>query len=110
MEFLAFGLTLVNIRGSDARIMIPRVLLDSGMIFGLGQTTARAGGSWFTTATPPQPSSEKLAKSRLTDRRTVRRSDHASMPPRRANTRNANARNANTVPLVPYQGVSNAEF
>ncbi|XP_049387421.1 uncharacterized protein LOC125851699 [Solanum stenotomum] len=32
------------------------------------------------------------------------------MPPRRANTRNANARNANTVPLVPDQGVSNAEF
>ncbi|WMV10465.1 hypothetical protein MTR67_003850 [Solanum verrucosum] len=37
---------------------------------------ARAGGPWFTTATPPQPSSEKLAKSRLTDRPTVRRSDH----------------------------------
>ena len=32
------------------------------------------------------------------------------MPPRRANTKNANARNANTVPLVPDQGVSNAEF
>ena len=32
------------------------------------------------------------------------------MPPRRANTRNANARNTNTVPLVPDQGVSNAEF
>ena len=32
------------------------------------------------------------------------------MPPRRANTRNANARNANTVPLVPDQRVSNAEF
>ncbi|WMV19346.1 hypothetical protein MTR67_012731 [Solanum verrucosum] len=30
----------------------------------------------FTTATPPQTSSEKLAKSRLTDRPTVRRSDH----------------------------------
>ncbi|WMV58950.1 hypothetical protein MTR67_052335 [Solanum verrucosum] len=41
-----------------------------------GQTTARAGGPWFTTATPPQTSSEKLAKSRLTDRPTVRRSDH----------------------------------
>ncbi|WMV55520.1 hypothetical protein MTR67_048905 [Solanum verrucosum] len=41
-----------------------------------GQTTARAGGLWFTTATPPQTSSEKLAKSRLTDRPTVRRSDH----------------------------------
>ncbi|WMV41976.1 hypothetical protein MTR67_035361 [Solanum verrucosum] len=42
----------------------------------VGQTTARAGGSWFTIATPPQTSSEKLAKSRLTDRPTVRRSDH----------------------------------
>ncbi|WMV25849.1 hypothetical protein MTR67_019234 [Solanum verrucosum] len=42
----------------------------------IGQTTARAGGLWFTTATPPQTSSEKLAKSRLTDRPTVRRSDH----------------------------------
>ncbi|WMV36655.1 hypothetical protein MTR67_030040 [Solanum verrucosum] len=42
----------------------------------LGQTTTRAGGPWFTTATPPQPSSEKLAKSRPTDRPTVRRSDH----------------------------------
>ncbi|WMV28967.1 hypothetical protein MTR67_022352 [Solanum verrucosum] len=37
---------------------------------------ARVGGSWFTTATPPQTSSKKLAKSRLTDRPTVRRSDH----------------------------------
>uniref|UniRef100_M1DZE5 Late blight resistance protein n=1 Tax=Solanum tuberosum TaxID=4113 RepID=M1DZE5_SOLTU len=34
----------------------------------------------------------------------------AIMPHRRANTRNANARNANTVPLVPDQGVLNAEF
>uniref|UniRef100_M1D931 Uncharacterized protein n=1 Tax=Solanum tuberosum TaxID=4113 RepID=M1D931_SOLTU len=42
----------------------------------VGQTTARVGGPWFTTATPPQPSSEKLAKSRLTDRPTIRRSDH----------------------------------
>ncbi|KAH0708029.1 hypothetical protein KY289_013105 [Solanum tuberosum] len=42
----------------------------------VGQTTARAGGPWFTTATPPQPSSEKSAKSRLTDIPTVRRSDH----------------------------------
>ncbi|WMV37800.1 hypothetical protein MTR67_031185, partial [Solanum verrucosum] len=42
----------------------------------IGQTTTRAGGSWFTTTTPPQPSSEKLAKSRLTDKPTVRRSDH----------------------------------
>ncbi|WMV45343.1 hypothetical protein MTR67_038728 [Solanum verrucosum] len=39
-------------------------------------SAARAGGSWFTIATPPQTSSEKLAKSRLTDRPTVRRSDH----------------------------------
>uniref|UniRef100_M1DYV2 Uncharacterized protein n=1 Tax=Solanum tuberosum TaxID=4113 RepID=M1DYV2_SOLTU len=44
--------------------------------FTFSQTTARAGGAWFTTATPPQTSSEKLAKSRLTDRPTVRRSDH----------------------------------
>ncbi|WMV38968.1 hypothetical protein MTR67_032353 [Solanum verrucosum] len=42
----------------------------------VGQTTARAGGPWFTTATTPQPSSEKSAKSRLTDKPTVRRSDH----------------------------------
>ncbi|WMV19613.1 hypothetical protein MTR67_012998 [Solanum verrucosum] len=40
------------------------------------QTTARAGGPWFTTAIPPQPSSEKSTKSRLTDRPTVRRSDN----------------------------------
>ncbi|WMV37507.1 hypothetical protein MTR67_030892 [Solanum verrucosum] len=37
---------------------------------------ARVGGPWFTTATPPQQSSEKSAKSRLTDRSTVRRSDN----------------------------------
>ncbi|WMV51106.1 hypothetical protein MTR67_044491 [Solanum verrucosum] len=42
----------------------------------VGQTTARAGGPWFTTATPPQPSSEKSAKSQLTDRPTVRKSDN----------------------------------
>ncbi|WMV57890.1 hypothetical protein MTR67_051275 [Solanum verrucosum] len=42
----------------------------------VGQTTARAGDPWFTTATPSQPSSKKLAKSRLTDRPTVRRSDN----------------------------------
>ncbi|WMV50862.1 hypothetical protein MTR67_044247, partial [Solanum verrucosum] len=40
------------------------------------QNTARAGGPWFTTATPPQPSSEKSPKSQLTDRPTVRRSDN----------------------------------
>ncbi|WMV55009.1 hypothetical protein MTR67_048394 [Solanum verrucosum] len=39
-----------------------------------GQTTARAGGPWFTTGTPSHPSSEKSAKSRLTDRPTVHRS------------------------------------
>uniref|UniRef100_M1D9H1 Uncharacterized protein n=1 Tax=Solanum tuberosum TaxID=4113 RepID=M1D9H1_SOLTU len=43
----------------------------------VGQTTACAGGPWFTTATP-QPSSEKSAKSRLTDKLMVRRSDHGS--------------------------------
>ncbi|WMV50865.1 hypothetical protein MTR67_044250 [Solanum verrucosum] len=37
----------------------------------VGQTMACAGGPWFNTATPPQPSSEKSAKSRLTDRPTV---------------------------------------
>ncbi|WMV51420.1 hypothetical protein MTR67_044805 [Solanum verrucosum] len=42
----------------------------------VGQTTARVGGLWFTTATPPQPSSEKLAKSRPKDRLMIRRSDH----------------------------------
>ncbi|WMV37743.1 hypothetical protein MTR67_031128 [Solanum verrucosum] len=46
------------------------------MFLELSQTTARAGGPWFTTATPPQPSSEKSAKSRLKDRPTVRRSDN----------------------------------
>uniref|UniRef100_M1DFK3 Gag-pol polyprotein n=1 Tax=Solanum tuberosum TaxID=4113 RepID=M1DFK3_SOLTU len=45
-------------------------------LFLIGQTTARTGGPWFTTATPLQTSSEKLAKSRLTDRPMVRRSDH----------------------------------
>ncbi|KAH0719580.1 hypothetical protein KY285_015611 [Solanum tuberosum] len=44
----------------------------------VGQTTTRAGGPCFTTATPPQTSSEKSAKSRLMDRPTVRRSDHGS--------------------------------
>ncbi|KAH0688938.1 hypothetical protein KY289_016296 [Solanum tuberosum] len=42
----------------------------------VGQTTARAGGPWFTTATPPQPSLEISTKSRPTGRLTVRRSDH----------------------------------
>ncbi|WMV24128.1 hypothetical protein MTR67_017513 [Solanum verrucosum] len=42
----------------------------------VGQTTARAGGPWFTTATPPQPSLKKSAKSRLTDRPMVRRSNN----------------------------------
>ncbi|WMV57486.1 hypothetical protein MTR67_050871, partial [Solanum verrucosum] len=37
---------------------------------------ARAGGPWFTTAIPPQPSSEKSVNSRFTDRPTVRRSDN----------------------------------
>ena len=40
----------------------------------------------------------------------IRRYALKIMPPCRASTRNANARNANTVPLVPDQGVSNAEF
>ncbi|WMV40835.1 hypothetical protein MTR67_034220 [Solanum verrucosum] len=33
------------------------------------QTTTRAVGSWFTTATPPQTQLRKSAKSRPTDRR-----------------------------------------
>ncbi|KAH0689070.1 hypothetical protein KY289_016428 [Solanum tuberosum] len=41
----------------------------------VGQTTARAGGPWFTTATSPQTQLRKSAKSRPTDRPTVRRSD-----------------------------------
>ncbi|WMV41975.1 hypothetical protein MTR67_035360 [Solanum verrucosum] len=46
----------------------------SGVVY--CQITARAGGPWFTTATPLQTSSQKLAKSRLKDRPTVRRSNH----------------------------------
>ncbi|WMV49924.1 hypothetical protein MTR67_043309, partial [Solanum verrucosum] len=104
------------------------------------------GSCWWSVVHHCNPSPNqlrKLAKSRLTDRPTVRRSDHGPwsvsvdrdfpyqpltqttvdqhgpsfdprsvviMPPRRANTRNVNARNANTVPLVPDQRVSNAEF
>uniref|UniRef100_M1C3F4 Uncharacterized protein n=1 Tax=Solanum tuberosum TaxID=4113 RepID=M1C3F4_SOLTU len=40
-----------------------------------GQTTARDGGPWFTTATLLNQL-RKSAKSRLTDKPTVRRSDH----------------------------------
>ncbi|WMV37931.1 hypothetical protein MTR67_031316 [Solanum verrucosum] len=71
----------------------------------VGQTTTRAGGLWFTTATPSQTQLRKLAKSRPTDKPTV-----LIMPPRRANARNANARNANTAPPIHDQEVSNAEF
>ncbi|WMV38014.1 hypothetical protein MTR67_031399 [Solanum verrucosum] len=42
----------------------------------IGQTTTRAGGPWFTTATPPQTQLKKLSRSRLTDRPMVCRSDH----------------------------------
>ncbi|WMV30627.1 hypothetical protein MTR67_024012, partial [Solanum verrucosum] len=42
----------------------------------VGQTTTRAGGPWLTTATSPQTQLSKLAKSRPTDRPTVRMSDH----------------------------------
>uniref|UniRef100_M1DI76 Uncharacterized protein n=1 Tax=Solanum tuberosum TaxID=4113 RepID=M1DI76_SOLTU len=38
----------------------------------VGQTTARAGGPWFTTATPPRPSSENwLSPDSRTDPRSV---------------------------------------
>ncbi|WMV07486.1 hypothetical protein MTR67_000871, partial [Solanum verrucosum] len=37
----------------------------------VGQTTARAGGPWFTTATAPQTQLKILAKSRPTDRPMV---------------------------------------
>ncbi|WMV47208.1 hypothetical protein MTR67_040593, partial [Solanum verrucosum] len=40
------------------------------------QTTAHAGGPWFTTATPHQTQIRKSVKSRPTDRTTVHRSDH----------------------------------
>uniref|UniRef100_M1DB32 Uncharacterized protein n=1 Tax=Solanum tuberosum TaxID=4113 RepID=M1DB32_SOLTU len=40
--------------------------------FSLGQTTARAGGPWFTIATPPRPSSENwLSPDSRTDPRSV---------------------------------------
>jgi len=35
-EILAFGLILVNIKGSDARIVFSTFLLDLGIILGLG--------------------------------------------------------------------------
>ncbi|WMV42030.1 hypothetical protein MTR67_035415 [Solanum verrucosum] len=38
--------------------------------------TVRPAGSWFVTENFPRTQSENLAKSRLTDRPTVRRSDH----------------------------------
>ncbi|WMV09043.1 hypothetical protein MTR67_002428 [Solanum verrucosum] len=38
--------------------------------------TARPAGPWFVTENIPRTQSENLAKSRLTDRPTVRRSDH----------------------------------
>ncbi|WMV13614.1 hypothetical protein MTR67_006999 [Solanum verrucosum] len=37
----------------------------------VGQTTARAGGLWFTTATPSKTQLKKSAKSRPTDKPTV---------------------------------------
>ncbi|WMV55281.1 hypothetical protein MTR67_048666 [Solanum verrucosum] len=38
----------------------------------VGQTTARAGGPWFTTATPPQPSQKNwLSLDSRTDLRSV---------------------------------------
>ncbi|WMV33415.1 hypothetical protein MTR67_026800, partial [Solanum verrucosum] len=60
----------------DMRDKYPQLFIDSG------QTMARAGGPWFTIATPPQPSSEnRLSLDPRTDPRsvgqiTVRRSDH----------------------------------
>uniref|UniRef100_M1DUC1 Uncharacterized protein n=1 Tax=Solanum tuberosum TaxID=4113 RepID=M1DUC1_SOLTU len=42
----------------------------------VGQTIARAGGLWFTTAIPHQTHLRISAKSRPTDKPTVRRSDH----------------------------------
>ncbi|WMV37594.1 hypothetical protein MTR67_030979 [Solanum verrucosum] len=38
--------------------------------------TVRPAGPWFVTESFPLTKSEKLAKSRLTDRPTIRRSDH----------------------------------
>ncbi|WMV10366.1 hypothetical protein MTR67_003751 [Solanum verrucosum] len=49
---------------------------DLGYEVAEGQTTARAGGPWFTTATPPQTQLRKSAKSLPTDKPTVRRLDH----------------------------------
>ncbi|WMV45577.1 hypothetical protein MTR67_038962 [Solanum verrucosum] len=40
--------------------------------------TVRPAGPWFVTENFPRTQSENLAKSRLTDRPTVRRSDHGS--------------------------------
>ncbi|WMV37909.1 hypothetical protein MTR67_031294 [Solanum verrucosum] len=59
----------------------PREILVQGATHGchpwtIGQTTARAGGALFTIATLPHPSTKKSTRSRLTDRPTIRRSDH----------------------------------
>ncbi|WMV41492.1 hypothetical protein MTR67_034877 [Solanum verrucosum] len=46
----------------------------------VGRTTARVGGPWFTTATPPQTQLRKSTKSRPTDRPTVRRPVFNDLP------------------------------
>uniref|UniRef100_M1DG86 Polyprotein n=1 Tax=Solanum tuberosum TaxID=4113 RepID=M1DG86_SOLTU len=66
--------------GEDPQNFIDEVKKIFGVmqVTGNGQTTVRAGGPLFTTATPPQTQLRKLAKSRPTDRPTVCKSDHGS--------------------------------
>ncbi|WMV54558.1 hypothetical protein MTR67_047943 [Solanum verrucosum] len=81
--------------------------------------TIRPACPWFVTENFPRTQSEKLAKSRLTDRPTVRRSDHGPWSvsvdrdfPYPASDTNYGrpARTVNRSTVLPDQEVSNAEF
>ncbi|WMV07337.1 hypothetical protein MTR67_000722 [Solanum verrucosum] len=54
------SISFISDRGMQFTSNFWRTLQDEGATYGhhprtVGQTTARAGGPWFTTATPPQP-------------------------------------------------------